>query len=82
MTPAQVLVFMSSGSSSGQSVPIFSDHCWIGMLRTMVAASSRLWFGRTSATRPGSRCSVKMSSARGVSFLGSRVKQPNSTAPR
>jgi hypothetical protein len=82
MTPAQALPARSSAASSGQSVEIFSDHCPMGMLRTMVAASSRRWFGRTSAVRPGMRCSVKMSSARGTSRSGSLVKVPNSTALR
>jgi hypothetical protein len=82
MTPAQTSLCRSSGASSGQLVPIFSDHDSIGMLRTMVAASSRWWFGRISATRPGMRWSVNRSSARGTSAWASLVKLPNSTALR
>ena len=54
----------------------------IGMLKTMVAASSRRFFGRTSLVRPGMRCSVNRSSAPGTSGSASLVKEPNSTALR
>ena len=71
--PAQALPATSSGASVGQSVEVFIDHCPIGMLRTMVAASSRRWFGRTSLVRPGMRCSVNRS-------LGASVDPSNAAA--
>ncbi len=82
MTPAQASPAMSSGASVGQSVEIFIDHCSIGMLKTMVAASSRRLFARISLRRPGIRCSVNRSSAPGTSASASLVNVPNSTALR
>lgn len=81
-TPAQASPATSSGSSSGHLSETRSDQVSSGSASTSVAASSRLVDARTSADRPGTRCSTRTSRATRFASPSSTVNCPNTTALR